>query len=465
SVFHDDGNYVAAIEQQVEPKLISGLGTPHVEISLDANGRQATGGVVAAPYSLVGSAVAPNPVDPSSPRRIFLEIEVTYPIGSGLTDTPDVTLTPDAIQYQSGPIIENDVSQRPQDMERPINPAFRSGVREAHLTYIASENGLGNSIGTTVDEELVSRDGNTLVFPRRVYGELAFPVTVTDTVTAVVATVDVAATEYGSSTRVVKTSPPVLSGSGQVLCEISYFAQDPIPNAGPAGGGYQITTYFRTNSPQTAGVKEGSLITSGGGVLPPTLRLEPLAIADQIWSGQVGMGSVELPYPYVAPLDQIAHNDGAGSTLKEWYFAANASISIGDFDASTGILSLHPFTPVDGTQELNLGVTTTPTVDAEFRAFYSQVNPTGYRPTGLTQPLAGPVRHKTFTALLARIAETTPGVDGGILFRRNEIVLVVLSQFFSLQEENTVRFTDANNRGAASVFRTKNLLILAEDDS
>ena len=55
------------------------------------------------------------------------------------------------------------------------------------------------------------------------------------------------------------------------------------------------------------------------------------------------------------------------------------------------------------------------------------------------------------------------GVDGGILFRKNELVLVVLSRFAELDEENSVRFVDTNNRTCAAVYRTRNLLLTVGD--
>ncbi|NBR68004.1 MAG: hypothetical protein EBT79_12185, partial [Actinobacteria bacterium] len=87
SVYHDDGNYAAAVDQRVLERNIVGLGTMHVEVELDTNTITVNGGDPGNPnYRMVGDAG----LDDGSPRRIFVEIELTYPAGVGTTDTPDV---------------------------------------------------------------------------------------------------------------------------------------------------------------------------------------------------------------------------------------------------------------------------------------------------------------------------------------------------------------------------------------
>jgi len=41
------------------------------------------------------------------------------------------------------------------------------------------------------------------------------------------------------------------------------------------------------------------------------------------------------------------------------------------------------------------------------------------------------------------------------------VLLVVISRFAELDEENTVRFLDTDNRSCAAIYRTKGLLLLA----
>jgi len=487
SVYHDDGHFDLPMDQQAQPTLIQGIGTHHLEITLDANDVMVTGGMpISGPnpeHRMVGSDVLGVPDTDGSKRRIFLEVELTYPIGAGTTDTPDHEIEPDPVVYDGtgqgpGPIIETSTSQRPSDFNGLLAPRFREGFREVGLEYLGNDTNVhgpgnvGSPIGSILPEEIVSKDQYTLHFPRRVFGAGGFyssHVTVVDLAGAGNRQVDPSLTEYGSSSRkVVLSMATPMSGAGHTLGAIQYFAQDPIPNYGVAGAGYQVGAYFRTNAPQTAGTKEGDILTTGDGVLPTLLRVEPLLMSDNLWTGQVGMGSTDAAFPYAAPLDQVPINDGTSATTKEWFFTATASTSIDDFNADTGLLALHAFVQADGQNVLDLGgygLGEPPRKDGEFRSYYPFADDEAYRPTIMSQPLSGATRHKVFTPFLARIVEDQPGVEGGLLFRRNEVVLVVLSRFAELDDENTVRFIDptSSNRTAAGIYRTRNLLLIVGD--
>lgn len=483
SIYHDDGHYTTPVEQRVEASLIEGLGTKHLTITLDANRRVVNGGdPISNPvdYAMVGyTDSAGTPHTDGSPRRIFVEVEITYPMGVGTTDTPNFPVLPDTTVYDGtdgrglGPAIESDAgSQRPIDYEKLLAPRFRSGFREVHLEYVANDTRTvagpaetNAPVGSVTDEFIVSRNQTTLYFPRRVYAEAAGTwsgqTRVTDATDSVDRAVDEASTEFGSSSRKVVLSVP-LSGAGQTLSRIEYFAQDPLPNYGPSGGGYQVAVYYRASAPQTAGVKEGTLGTTVGGVLPTVLQVEPVAVGNP-WTGQVGMGSTDLAYPYESPLEQLPIVDGSVTT-REWFFCASANVSVDDFNANTGLLHLHPFVQADTQGVLTLGgvgVGQTPRVDAEFRALYPYSDVDAYRPTVMAQPLSGATRHKVFVPMLVRATEDSPGSQGGLLFRRNELLLVVLTRFAELDAENDIRFVDTDNRTGAAVYRTRNLLLIA----
>ena len=491
--WHDDGNYVAAQDQTVQLGIVQGLGTTHLEVTLDANDTPMTGGIAVAATRAVGRDQGVGVWDTEgSARRIFLEVEITYPVGVGTTDTPDHEVVPDTTVYSDnvafstgpGPCIENSIAQRPADFENLLTPRFRSGFREIQSEYIANDtvaHGLplaGTAIGTVTTEQIVSRNTLDVYFPRRVWSDAAgVGLSVVDAVTAAARIVDVPSTELGSSSRkVVLDGATPLSGA-QTLCTVQYFAQDPVPNYGINGGGYQIGYYYRSNAPQTAGTYEGDIKTTGGGVLPTTLRVEPLLASTSVWTGQRGTGSHDLAYPYATPLDQIPIHDGTtipagpdfvAGTTEEWFFAASGNLAVSDFNADTGLLNLHAFVQQDTQGILTLGGaanTEYPRKDAEFRAFYPFADDTTYRPTIFAQPLYGATRHKVFTPFLARAVEDVPGTNGGLLFRKSELLLVVLSRFAELDDENTVRFSDpaASNRTLAAVYRTRNLLLTVGD--
>ena len=475
SIYHDDGNYELFVDQRVQLTTTLGLGTENVILTLDKSGVRVTGGLMQADHLVVGNSVIG---DVGSSRRIFVEVEITYPIGSGLTDTPDLLLDPDVVPYTFGPMLENDISldQRPGDMELPLNPLFRTGFREVRLEYVANDPGNaeghpGAPIGSVVTETVVSRDRETLFFSRRIHGSEINQTVVTDQATTIVKTVDNTKTEYGSSSRKVVLDEATQLSGFQTLSAVTYFAQDPLPNYGGPGLGYQVGVYYRSNAPQTAGVKEGVISETGGefpyigipGPMPNEIVVEPLLISPHLWTGQVGMGSVELPFPYFSPLDQIPVNglpeDPDPGFPGEWYFSATAQISVTDFEASTGLLTLHSMVQVDGTGRFTFGGDDNeeiPKKDVEFRSYYPFADVNTYRPTAMAQPMSGAVRHKVFTPFLAKAT-----IDS-ILWRKGELLLIVLSRWAELDDKNTVLFLDEDNKTCSAIYRTKNLMVLVE---
>lgn len=458
SVRHDDGNIGGAVDQTVQIKTIEGLGSSLLEITLDRNDTLVTFNAATPPAAIAAHKVVGNSVDGDvgSARRIFFEVEITYPLAQGTTDTPDETLTPNATEYPTGPVIENDSTQRPADFEQLLAPRFREGKRELQLEYVVNGGG-GAGSGTPTTDYVISTDDETIYMPGRMFGSGTLVVTVTDLNDALPRAVDTTTTEYGSSSRLLKIDPGGVNGilsADQVACTVTYFPQDPIPNYG--GDGYQLSVYFRTNAPQTVGTQDGAPAAA----LPPTVTVEPLVMAHDLWSGTVGSGSTDLPFPYVAPLDQIAINGDVTvpgpTTPGEWYFAAQATISVDDFDADTGLVNLHAMVPVDGTSTFTFS---DPDRDAEFRTAYKVSDPLAYRPTVFTQPLSGAARHKVWMPFLVRM--TSDDTSGNSLWRKNEVMLAVISRFAEFDDENTIRFTDTANESCVALYRTRGLLLLA----
>lgn len=456
SMRHDDGHQTTAVSQTVQAKIITGIGTSHIKIILDANDDVVNGGDNVNPDTrMVGN----TGLDDGSQRRIFVELEITYPVGSGTTDTPsDVALVPEPAVYPDGPLLENDTTQRSQDWEELQTPRFREGKREIGLEYVAND-GSGPGSGTPISDTFISVDDSSLIFARRIFGSGATLTTIQDVSLSgggQAHDVDTSTTEYGSSSRllVLDTSggPPTkqpLSGAGQTICNVTYFAQDAIPNSGSAGGGYQVAVYYRSSAPQTAGVK------SGGMSLPDPITVAPLVLAKDLWTGTTGPGSADLAFPYTTPMNQIPVNADIpiAAYPGEWFFSATAQISVDDFSADTGLLNLHTMVPADGTGDFTFSSADS---DLEFRSHYKVADPTVYRPTIFAQPLSGVNRHKVWFPLLVR------ATSNHNLWRKNEVLLVIVTRFAELDDENTVRFSDTANRACVGIYRTRDLLLIAE---
>jgi len=440
SVYHDDGHDVTPIDQNVQLATIVGIGTEIVTLTLDANPDVVNDGGLGADHPAVDDPTADN----GSTRRLFIELEITYPTGAGLTQTPDLEVTPSSASgyngYNAGPIIENAPVQRPPEMLTAWvpSPEFRAGYREVKLEQKTAP------AAATVTDTVVSRTGTTVYPPRRFFRDSM-------TIDGVAAG---AASTFGSSEREAVIPVPV---ANQTSVVVVYYPQDAIPNAGAIG--YQTAVYYRTNSPQTAGTQTGGVPV---GLLPTELTVEPVVVSSEVWTGQAGKGSTDLGFPYDSPLDQIAIATGrpAAAVPKEWYFSALADVSISDFSAATGLLSLHAFVQVDGTNSIQLGSSAGrgPIQDPEFRAYYDMANPAGYKPTAMAQPLYGPTRHKVFQPMLVRTTTDT------LLFRRGELLLMVISRFGELDSDNKIAFTDLPEiRTAAALYRTRNLLLTVGD--
>ena len=432
TVYHDDGHSTVPVDQQVQLSSVTGMGTTTVTVTLDYNPQPVDAG---AGVVLVDLATGTT----GSQRRIFLELEVTYPTGAGLQKTPRAPISPSIVSgyapYDSGAIVEQDPSQRPSDMDVSWvpRPKFRPPFREVLLEQKSK----------VVVDSVVTRSP-TLVFPPRR----------TQTLTGLIVNGGPAASaNLGDSDRKITLGIP--AAGQQVPVPLTYVTQDPISDAGT---GYRLDVYYATTAPQTCGVQAGAIPTT---LLPNQLPLEPLSVSNHLWTGQTGAGSTELSFPYAAPLDPIPTPSVAMGYPKEWYFAATADVSVADFNADTGSLTLHSMVPLDGSNVIHLGSNTAgrgTDIDPEFRAYYDFANYQGYKPTVMTQPLSGAVRHKVFTTILARSKQRT------LLFREGELLLVVFSRFAELDADNKMVLSDpsvGSIMNVAAVYRTRNLLLTA----
>ena len=451
SVVHDDGNYGSAIDQNVEIDLIQGVGTPHIQITLAENIREANGGVNGAGvYQVCPLAVG------SSARRIFVELEVTYPVGSGSSATPDEVISADpTVTAYHGAGLENDTSKRPTDWEDLVDPQFRTGKREIGMEYVANNGALAG--GTPISDSVVSATSLTMRLPRRLYGNKSALTTVTEVGDGAPTNrpVNTTLTYWGSSSRLLQVQAAGLSAP-QSLCNVEYFAQDPVPNFSNPGPRYQVSVYYRSNAPQTVGVQAGAPASIP---LPDPLTLRPMVMSRELWTDTVSVGSVDLPYPYNNPSDQIAVNadlttGGSPAFPGEWALMSLAKISVGDFDADTGLLNLHQMVPVDPNTDVTFSNLDW---DTDFRAHYRSGDAAAYRPTAMAQPLSGVATHKVWFPFLAQATVDT------VYFRKGEVLLVVVSRYALLDGDNVVRFTSTDNETCAAVYRTRGLLLLASE--
>lgn len=449
---HDDGLYGTSVPNEVELDRVIGLGTAHVELMLGENNLTVNGGVSgAANYEFVVAQATGT--DTGSPRRIFIELEITYPVGSGTTDTPDRdfndTLIYTGIPAYFGPAIENDSSQRPYDWEDIPAVSFREGKREIRLEYAAGGDYTPTTgTGTPITEQVVANLTSRATIPRRAFYNSSVSATITELSGSGDSLVfNNTSTAWGSSRRYVSFTGASVPGQ---LVEVTYFAQDPVPNFGGAGGGYQISCYYRSNAPQTFGVK------AGGSTLLPSFTVKPLVMSRDLWTSTISVGSNDLPYPYTNPSDQIPVNSNL-TTLEwpgEWCLQAQAKVSLSDFDADTGLLNLHTIIPADPNQDFLLS---SPGLDTDFRVAYNITDTNAYRPTVMARNLSNPQKHKVFLPMLVQATIDT------VYYRKGEVLLMVITRFAKLDDENNVVFDATNNECCAAIYRTNGILLLASE--
>ena len=443
-VIHDDGLYAAAVPKNVQIKNVVGLGTPVVEITLDTNVTVVDGGTVGPVYRMVGNSTLG---DVGSPRRIFFEVEVSYPLSVGTTNTPVEVLAPDPAvpTYANGPLIEENPGQRPLDYQTILTPTFRQSHREVGLEYVAND-----AAAAPITDTVVSDDATHITMVRRIYGGLGAP-TITDAVVPGPPVAVAGTTPYGSSVRRINLGAN-LSGAGQTLVDVTYYAQDPIPNygAGPANG-YRIAVYYNTSAPATLGSRNAPVTPT----LPTDVTLVPLAMSRDLWTSNVSVGSPDAAFPYANPTEKIPVNANINPVdyPGEWVFCATANISVGDFSAATGLLNLHTMVGADENTPITV---TDPDVDGEYRAHYKIADVASYQPVAMAQPLSGPFVHKVWLPFLAYATEDSR------LWRKNEVLLVVITRYARIDQDNTVAFTDSvSQTSCVGIYRTRGLLLLA----
>jgi hypothetical protein len=432
SVYHDDGNYVTAVDQSTRLNDISGVGTRLVNLTLGQNPVLVNEGdpAIVVYNPMVGNAIDG---DVGSARTIFVELEILYPhssSGGGTSETPVYELVPDTTNFPYGSFIENDITQRPSDFSSLLPPKFREGKREIAIEYAPAPNFY----------EVVSRDTTNIITPSRMWGGLV--PTYSDV--AVGVPTPVLSATYGSSERAVQTN--VLSGTGQTKCVLLYQPQEPVPNYG--ANGYQISSYYRTVAPQTAGIKTAPL-TGAGGTLPSTLVVKILCMSDNMWAGQSSVSSPTDLLPYPSPIEQIS--DGG--------YSEDSYCSIGDayisgMDIGSGLFKLTVSSVLINDDNISIGDAAVypPNIDMEFRAYYPDKN--NYQDSS-SIPYTGMVTHKNTVPMLSKVE-----IGGGVL-KRGDILLMVATTYRT-DRNNRVRNDMISGSGDMiiySIYKVKNRMI------
>lgn len=386
------------------------------------------------------------PVLGGTSQDLWVEYEVAYPSGGGLTsmvkevpgnysavvhnpstfnglftanftddDSGRDALNPFlTIEYEQGPHREVLIKYRP-DAPRVLN-TFSVTDQTIYLpeeAYVADRQNPDPDITLTVDGNLkvvtgISDDGRTLTF------------TPTET-------------------------------SGNLVSEVSFLPHRPIPN-----NSTEMTLYYLAPAIQAIPFE---LLSNPSDLVDLSMELEPLHISDTLYTITASSGSVTTPYPFEGASQQVPVSALAGAAFqKESELNAPGPISIDDFDADVGMLKLPCFVPMALTENIVLKnpINVIGSQSLEYIDHYTRVDTDSYIPTAIAQSLSNPVEHKVFLPMIAKLTRDT---DFG---SQGSAVLVIFSMYYDYSsllpqgfgvEENRFTFTD--NMSAASLYRLK----------
>jgi hypothetical protein len=347
-------------------------------------------------------------------ETLYVTMLVGYPTDSGLSHTPVEQYGNNSFQVTTGPIPAGAPISFSSFVNRVIDPPHR----EVQLEYATS------NLTITMPSDPTS---NIIHLPERAN-------------TIVTLTVNAVAT------------PGVLDGSGRfitlgappapaVVVSVTYTAIRPMPQL--AGPDVQMAIFYRAAAPQMA----------RSALLSTSLSVIPKLVGQQVYSLTAGSGSQEEGYPFPTSYVQTGGVLSTSPYSGESELSSHTQISVANFSANTGLLTLPVYVPMVANPESLTLIRGLGDIDVEARTFFSSVSP-GYTPNAYAQDLSARDRHKNVLPILAELAADGP------LGHRGQLVIILLIRYALLDETNGVFFIPSlSNTTTASVFRVKGLLL------
>lgn len=354
---------------------------------------------------------------PATIEPIYIDLLVAYPPGQGLAKTPTrdfgsasfLINNPSALPATAPVSYASVASQVIDGTHRQIQLQYRTST----LTFATS------SDSTTPLREFTLPERVSTLVQVRVNG-----------------VPDVGAVLSGTSGRVVRLTTEAASG---VLLEVDYTALRPIPQSTLTGvPGPQFTVYYEARAPQAI----------RGNILGTTLSLIPRWISPSLYSITTGSGSQGEGYPYPTAYVQTGGViSNVGTFGGEYELDGSESISVADFNASTGFLKVPAYLPYVPNPEAVTFTRNPGDADIEGRSYFSSF-PAGYVPNAYGTPLSDARVHKVVLPTLMELsADSTVG-------RKGTLLLVNFVRWASFDAENSIKVLDPiDNTTTASVFR------------
>ena len=354
---------------------------------------------------------------------IWIEAEIEYPIGEGLTALVDE-------EAPNWKVVGHDFST----IWGPQGYADQDDLRD-HLDITFTE-------GPQREVTILQQTASPITENTELFFEGATPYVLTTklihdvvevTVGGVTATVD------SVDGRRINLVDNAYSGGDSV--SIEYTPLQPIQRQN------NLTLYYLT--PALQAVSAGNLST--------TLTVELLEVPSKLYTVTASSGSDVTPFPYEAASNQIPVSfsiQGTPAYMGEHELSSPTPTSVNGFDASVGQLQLNTFVPMVPVDEITLS--TPESKDPQDKghpvdSYQSVVD--DYQPSAFAQSLSSGVEHKAFMPVLARLKEDTSWAPEGTM------VMIVFTQYFNsaseLPDSEQNSFSMSSDNACAAIYKVK----------
>lgn len=356
--------------------------------------------------------------------NLWLEVEISYPPGNGLTSTPSNDFGDTWDDGSGGPFTLEDSGTRPTDFNDFKNLEIVHHNREVQVLYET----------TNLTLDVYANDATTTILPER-FSEI----------------ISVNEDPLGSNisrsfsytandpTRSITTAT---LNNPDALVRVVYKALRPMPNT----AGYYQTIFYQSRALQV--IKDS--------MLPDTLAYRTLYVSPYIYALTGGTGSFGATYPYEVPHTHIPVYTNAYTFTGEHELDSPLDTFTDDFDAASGFLRVSQAIPLVAVDSAALIRTAVTDVDIEQRAYYPEVPTSEYRPAAFGKNLSFPQRHKVFFPVIAEL------LDDYSFGNKGTLVMILFIRWAENDNENNVRFVDtsAEDTSCAAIYRLKGNLLL-----
>jgi hypothetical protein len=383
--------------------------------------------VVSGLNSLNATVTFPNPFGISSQRDMWVEWEITYPAGSGLSQHPKSVPSNFEANFNPSTEFENAIGttlNTSDDVLQYADISYEEPHREGRIE-------IRESSSKTIT--VYAKDDTTVVIPEHPYVDGVDP---NNTITVEEGGNPVGIS--GVNERTINLSSTLAANDAQV--DVIYQALLPLPK------NTETTLYYRTPAVQALPAD----------VLPSSLDVDVIHAPDSLYAVTSSTGSHDTCYPWVYPSHQLPVSVDA-EYRGEQDLSAPADITLDNYDVDTGLIELSNHVPLPSLSDMTFSSPQLARSVQEESVDHYQGTALGqFEPFMSGESFSSPVPHKTFYPLLVQLNEDTDVAQEG------SILLAIFNQYQFVDDAgqesgNTLKNDiDVNaNKGCISLYKVK----------